>query len=175
MQGPHAGIKLLFGASVSKLVVCDQKGKRLHEVGSKSLHVFTQFRAKSAAITADMYNGDQECINSARFMFRMAGALGLKKTLHFRRLPYILACLEEPGMAAEALQQFDAVDEAFHHRKSIQFLSSQQDSLRQDVTDIVLDVGLMSTRLRQAVVLIRQIPLDESPAERIHKDSNLSL
>ncbi len=106
------------------------------------------------------------------FAYRVGAAFGLKKTKHFHELPYILVHLDKPGIARQILNEFDSRDEAEHHSLSVHFCSSVKPSLRQHVEAIAPDGSNLSKELQVELTFLEKMPLDETPAEAIHKDSS---
>ena len=103
-------------------VSCFYKGRNLPWARQKAEETFGALKSYAAGFSGGDFQGDlagyNEFVGGLKFVY----ALGLRKTDFPTKLPYLLANLHCPGVAAEALAQFDRNDLASHHPMSIKVL-----------------------------------------------------
>ena len=81
------------------------------------------------------------------------------------RVPYLLCRLEEEGVAARCVEQWEELPEDAHHRVTAEFLKPGN-QLRKDIDDI--GAHGVSAMLKAECASIAMIPLDDTVAEAPH-------
>ena len=117
--------------------------------------------------TAHTFGGSVELLQESQGCIRSIVVLGRAKRRHYSRIPWLLARLEEPGIAAECTRQFNAVPEASHKSVSKQFKAAGS-RLRPMVDNIAPDGTGVCEELRSAIQSMRDISIDDSYAEGPH-------
>ena len=74
--------------------------------------------------TAHTFGGNVELLQESQGCIRSIVVLGRARTRHYSRIPWLLARLEESGIAAECTRQFNAVPEASHESVSKEFMAA---------------------------------------------------
>ena len=93
--------------------------------------------------------------------------LSYLKIRHYSRISWLLARLEEPGIAAECIRQFNAVPEASHESVSKELMAAGS-RLRPMVDNIAPDGTGVCEELRSKIQSMRDISIDDSYAEGSH-------
>lgn len=81
------------------------------------------------------------------------------------RVPYLLSRLDEPGIKARCVAQWQEAPPDAHHRVTREFMEG---SLRQDLDRILPDGSGLSERLRREVRSLAALPFDDSVGEAPH-------
>jgi len=103
---------------------------------------------------------------------RQIVAMGREMFIFLDRIPYLIARLAEPGVAARALEQFDSTPESAQNRSSVAVFSREQPSLRADVLAIKADGSGLSLRLQAEVDSLNEINCDDTIDEAPHSIFN---
>jgi hypothetical protein len=146
---------------------CDQKGRRLHQAFEYASVALKRGLDQANAWTPARWNDNVEMWRCVQASTRDAYVLAMEKIGHLDAIPYLLARIGQPGIAARCVAQFEARDVAAHHRVSVEFLGVGS-PLRYDVEQVLHDGSGMSAALLREVDSLRGIPLDDSVAEGPH-------
>ena len=155
-----------------KNVDCSLKGRRLPQAWPAVERVAGHLVALAdRELQAEAFAEDAGLLGDVVTAARVAQARLLFKFEHLNELPYSLARMRTPSVAAACVEAFDAARAAGHavdHPVVLRFLSPEGD-LRRDV-EVWCGGGLLSERLSTAIWEYEWLKLDESQVEGIHRD-----
>ena len=149
-----------------KPVQCQKAGRRMREAWPRVLRSLSSFASPIPLAGVELASLLREC-HEARKALR--GILHAKLSF-LDRLPYKIARLRDPGVAAECLARFDEMSAAgiCHHRVTLHFLAPDK-PLRQLVQQAV-DTGEFASVLMEALLPLEWGMLDEAAVEGEHRD-----
>ena len=107
-------------------------------------------------------------LSEAQGSVRSCHAFGYESFGYLDKVPYLTSRLNQPGVAARAVVQFDSVDEALHNRNSISVYSKTVPSLRMDVLNITPEGTRATPILQREIDSMNEINCDDSIDEEPH-------
>ena len=120
--------------------------------------------------TLDSFAGCSfEELHALKVCVRSSYALAMKRHNYLSLLPWLLARLEEPGIKERCLSQY--ASHTNHHPMTDKFLSHSE-PLRAHVDRIGPDGSGSSDLLKEHIMLVKNIPFDDSIAEGPHALGN---
>ena len=157
---------LLQGESI----VCDQKGRRLHQAHPHAMRVLGDLLATANQWSVDFFDGDVVLWQSAQGAVRALHALAVRKLDYLDKVPFLLSRLDEPNIKEKCLRQWESCSITQHHRVTRHFLEpGHRSGLREKVDRcIAADGSINDFELRKEVRALQSIPIDDSIAEGPH-------
>jgi len=145
-------------------------GRRLAEA-----EVYVQRALRSgldyaSGFSQTMFDGaSREDVDIMQSVARASYTLAEKRHHYLGMIPWLLARLDQPGIAQRCLKQFASHRD--HHPMSVKFLHCDSD-LYPDVMAIQPEGSGVSARLQSWLNVLKRIPLDDSVAESPHASGN---
>jgi len=145
-------------------VECSAKGRRLSEAWDHAMSELRSAMDEANQWEQNFWGGSQEdwreMVASVRGLFLLAS----RKLGHLNELPYLLARLEQPGVAARVRDLWVARQAADHHRVTRRFMTK----FAADLALIQPDGSGISPAIRLELDAMNGTPLDDSVAEGPH-------
>ncbi len=113
------------------------------------------------------FDGRVRLWQTAQGCVRSAYSFASRKIDFLAAVPWLLVRLEEPGVTAECLRQWEEATPERHHPVTREFLDPGQ-HLRRHVDAMGEDGSRISPELNAAIASLKAIPLDDSIAEEPH-------
>ena len=121
------------------------------------------------SFTIQMPHGDGEFFQSVGALVRYCVILARDVFYHLDCLPWMLARLDLPGVAARCRERFAAVPAASHHQLTRDFMDPEtEDNLADHVNDVDDDGHGISPVLRDAISKMQNTPQDDIVQEEPH-------
>lgn len=148
-------------------VACLRKGRRLGSAFTFASQSLRDGLAEGNAWTIADFNGDEALWQQGQGAVRAMYEMGLRRIDFLNGLPYILARLKQPGIAAKCVELWGSVPAADHHRVSVEFLSPDG-ALRHMVDEINPDGSGVHPDLEKEIDSLLACPMDDSIGEGPH-------
>ena len=113
--------------------------------------------------------GNTELLRQGQACMQGTTALVLEKLKYLDEIPYLLARVNEPGIAARCLAQFaEDVDSGATHDPVTLELLAEGSALRQEIERTAHEGAEMGPQLRREWETLRLCPIDDCPGEGPH-------
>ena len=148
-------------------VECNMKGRRLGEAFPFACANLRSLLESANRWTSADFGSDEllfhQCVACVRALHRYA----MLKIGFLDVIPWLLARLDQPGVAARALEQYQSAPRISHHRVSHEFLDEAGD-LREHVLAITPSGENVSVKLALEIKSLRDIPFNDTINEGPH-------
>ena len=152
-----------------KGVVCWWRGRWLHKAYNKALEVLREGLDEAAQWPMHRFRDNQVVWQQGVAAVRQVYALGREGVAYLKTLPYVLARLEEPGIAQEAIDLYAAAPAHLHHPLSNEFLEPGHGSGLRPMVEAIDDAGgNVAPALRDAIYARKAVPMDDVVDESPH-------
>ena len=150
-------------------LACMYKGRLLPEAFPHATAVLTAAMHEVSSWQTSRLGGNTELLRQAQACMRGTTALVLEKLTYLDEIPYLLARVNEPGIAARCLAQFaEGVDSgATHDPVTLEFLA-EGSTLRQQIERMAHEGAEMGPQLQREWETLRLCPIDDCPGEGPH-------
>jgi hypothetical protein len=148
-------------------IKCFFRGRRVTEAYDYAKRKLTVMLDTCNGWLGEMFDGDASFLQEAQGCVRGLYRLGLTKIDFLRRIPWLLAKLEEAGVKDEVLRQYRTGDPAHHHRVSHEFLHPDSHWLNH-IEAICDDGSGVSPDLAVELSTLKNMPMDDIHGERPH-------
>ena len=158
-----------------RVVKCWNKGRRLKKASAKLTYTFQEWSNEAGMARAANFRGDFSLCQDYALAMRAGTAFGKVKTSQFHVLPISIVNLDEPGMRDKLLDEYRSSPEHAHHRETNYFFSESctevcPETLLRHVVNMNPDGSGMHPQLQKQLAGLQNGPLDETPAEALHRD-----
>jgi len=148
---------------------CDKRGRRLPDAYEYAKTTFDEGLGEANSWGIHEFGGFvyiwQQGLAAARAVFQA----GMDSIGYLDTLPWLLARLRKPGIAARCIAEYALTDREHHHPSSNEMLDpADEESLSEDVAAIDPDGNGISPRLDAAIIGFENMPLDDMVDEGPH-------
>lgn len=152
-------------------VNCQWKGRRMKDAFAHASRELRSGLEEANSWEFSTWSLDSEEAMACQACVRATYHLASQKIRFLDRVPYLLCRLDEPGVKERCLEQWSEAPPEAHHRVTREFLSPTQ-ALRRHVDLVQPDGSGISEELRNELLSLAAIPLDDSVAEGPHASAN---
>jgi len=152
-----------------KPVECDRNSRRMDEMWTETQKLATELRTSARSLKPPDCEGDEQlCVDSKTLMLKAAN-LVLARNKYYSLIPWLFSKANESDGAQECLRQLEEADEERLDALSLRIKRTMLDDLR-----TVAAGGEVSAQLLQQVKQMKNTPVDGSPGEGYHRETNLA-
>ena len=148
-------------------ITCSEKGRLITRAHQYSETCFSDgLRLADNWSPADFLDCSHDFLQAVKGVVRLVVGVGRKKLLFLDRAPFLIARLDEDGVVARILNEYDASSPDQRDDVSSQFLA-EGSAMRQYIVDFQSS-GVMAPELSREIQALRDIPFCDIVCEAPH-------